>query len=566
MKIESRDTTIRSLLKSSYYLVPRFQRPYSWEIENVEDFWVDTVQESQGDYFIGAMVVYPHTKDTYAVVDGQQRLTTVVLLLCALRQAFRVFDDSERAEGTHGFIERPDEDNEPQYVLQTETSHPYLQDRILSSEEPSLEDIVPGAEERSLAVAYGKLRALVDQATDSIVHSSTISEEKKKKQAQDELKRVRDKLLDLQVILVEVDNQDDATLIFETLNARGKDLTVADLVKTHLLGYLKQRNKSLDAPRLKWEGIREKLDASQVEISMTAFLLAVWQSRYEYVNEKKLFKSVKATVKRNNAAAFLDLLVGEAEFYRQLIEPGYRKWQGGKEWASAADSLKFLQDFRLRQPMPLLLSLLRESKSQDLKPKQLARALSLIERFHFAFTVVAQKSSSGGWSFLYARLARALLEAQKPNKVAVIDELQDRYSERFPDMAEFVGAFSALSFTDDFTQQKRTVQYVLKRTYEHGSKTANVDPSRMTIEHLAPQSDKKVTRVGELGNLIWVPESLNLDLGSKSFREKQKILSKTSGVWIPPEILQASGWGDAEIEARTLEMAEDGYTDIWLIT
>lgn len=50
MKIESRDTTVRSLLKSAYYLIrPRFQRPYSWERENVEDFWVDTIQESEGE-------------------------------------------------------------------------------------------------------------------------------------------------------------------------------------------------------------------------------------------------------------------------------------------------------------------------------------------------------------------------------------------------------------------------------------------------------------------------------------------------------------------------------------
>jgi uncharacterized protein with ParB-like and HNH nuclease domain len=116
VKIESRDTTVRSLLKSAYYLIPRFQRPYSWGPDNVADLWEDAVQESQGDYFIGAMVLFPSSKDTFAVVDGQQRLTTIVLLMCALRTAFHEHDDSARAEGTHGFVERVDEDNEPQYV------------------------------------------------------------------------------------------------------------------------------------------------------------------------------------------------------------------------------------------------------------------------------------------------------------------------------------------------------------------------------------------------------------------------------------------------------------------
>jgi Protein of unknown function DUF262/Protein of unknown function (DUF1524) len=565
MKIESRDTTIRSLLKSSYYLIPRFQRPYSWRSENVEDLWEDAVRESQGDYFIGAMVAFPQTKDTYAVVDGQQRLTTIMLLLCALREAFREHDDLERAEGTQGFVERPDEDNQPQYVLQTETSHPYLQDRILSGDPGQLKNITPGSEEKALAAAYEQLARYIEQAAKSILESPTIPKAKKPDAVRTELKRIRDKVLDLQVILVEVDNQDNATLIFETLNARGQDLTVADLVKTHLLGYLKQRNKGLDAPRIKWDGIRAKFDASQVEIGLTPFLLAVWQSRYEYVNEKKLFKAVKATIKRKDAAQFLDLLVEEAELYRQLSEPGYRKWRPGKEAASAADSLRFLQDFRLRQPMPLLLSLLRDADSGSLKPKQLARALALIERFHFGFTVIAQKSSSGGWSFLYARLARELLGKPKDRKAEVVDELEDRYRDRYPDMAEFVGAFSELHFSDAFTQQKRTVQYVLKRMYEHGSKTANVDPSRMTIEHFAPQSDTSISRVGELGNLIWVPESLNLDLGAKTVAEKQAILRQAQGVWVPPDLLAARRWGDDAINARTLALAEAGYDDIWAI-
>lgn len=426
MKIESRDTTVRSLLKSAYYLIPRFQREYSWDRENVDDFWVDTIQESQGDYFIGAMVIYPETKDTFAVVDGQQRLTTITLLLCALREAFKAHDDPERANGTHGFIERQDEDDQPQYVLQTETSFPYLQDRILSKEEPEVK-ITPGKEEKALADAYSQLRAYIDATVRAIKDKPTIPKDSRLDRVREELKGIRDKVLDLQVISVEVDNRDDATLIFETLNARGKDLTVADLVKTHLLGYLKPKNKGLDAPRLKWDGIRQKFDDSQVDIGMTLFLLAVWQSRYEYINEKKLFKSVKYRIKRQQAQGFLDLLVDEAELYRQLIEPGYRKWAKGKEYDAAADSLRFLQDFRLRQPIPLLLSILREADAGNLKPKQVARAFSMIERFHFAFTVIAQKSSSGGWSFMYARLARELLEKPKDQKVTVIDELEESF-------------------------------------------------------------------------------------------------------------------------------------------
>lgn len=564
MKVESRDTSVRSLLKSAYYLVPRFQRAYSWDRENVEDFWTDTIQESAGDYFIGAMVVYPESKDTFAVVDGQQRLTTLTLLLSALRDAFESRGDNDRANGTHGFIERPDEDDRPQFVLQTETSHPYLQDRILSRNGAGL-SVDIGSEEGALKVAYDRLNSYVKAAISTIEDSSTIPKDEKTERVLADLKRIRERVLDLKLIFVEVDNQDDATLIFETLNARGKDLTVADLIKTHLLGYLRAENKGLDAPRHKWDGIRAKFDASQLDISMTAFLLAVWQSRYEYVNERKLHKAVKSIIKRDKAAGFLDLLVHEAELYRQLIEPGYRKWGRTKEERAAADSLSFLQQFRLRQPMPLLLSLLRDYDAGKLKARQLARAFSLLERFHFAFTVVTQKSSSGGWSFLYARLARELLHKGKDRKPEVIDELESKLADRFPEPAEFIEAFSDLAYSNEFTQQKRTVQYALRRLYEHGSGTRTTDFSRMTIEHLLPQSAGG-NRVAELGNLILIDEQLNVELDDQPFEKKKEVLAKNRDrVWVPEDVLHAKDWTDEAIKERTERLAKEAYEEVWAL-
>jgi uncharacterized protein with ParB-like and HNH nuclease domain len=58
MKIESTDQEVRTMLSSGYYRIPRFQRPYSWDRENIQDFWEDVIQENPQDYFIGSMVVY----------------------------------------------------------------------------------------------------------------------------------------------------------------------------------------------------------------------------------------------------------------------------------------------------------------------------------------------------------------------------------------------------------------------------------------------------------------------------------------------------------------------------
>ena len=74
MKIDSKDRDVQDILASSFYKVPRFQRPYRWEKDNVIDFWQDTIMDSKGDYFIGAMVGYKLKENFFGIVDGQQRI------------------------------------------------------------------------------------------------------------------------------------------------------------------------------------------------------------------------------------------------------------------------------------------------------------------------------------------------------------------------------------------------------------------------------------------------------------------------------------------------------------
>jgi uncharacterized protein with ParB-like and HNH nuclease domain len=130
MKIESIDQDIRTLLSSGYYRIPRFQRPYSWEREHIQEFWNDIIQDNPGDYFIGSMVVYELGKQRFGVVDGQQRLTTITVLLCVLRNTLDSLKFKDLATGVNSLIERRNIDNQPEFILSTETSYPYFQDHI----------------------------------------------------------------------------------------------------------------------------------------------------------------------------------------------------------------------------------------------------------------------------------------------------------------------------------------------------------------------------------------------------------------------------------------------------
>ena len=120
MDISSIDKTVREVLKSNYYKIPRFQRPYSWEREHIDDFLNDVIVDSDSDYFIGSMVVFRINEETYGVVDGRQAHYDHN----DSGGSKRVFQDNWRrhlAKRIQGMIERKDLDDEMRYVIQTET-------------------------------------------------------------------------------------------------------------------------------------------------------------------------------------------------------------------------------------------------------------------------------------------------------------------------------------------------------------------------------------------------------------------------------------------------------------
>ena len=242
MKIKPIDRDVRSLFESHFFVIPRFQRPYSWDRENLADFWTDVCETTDDDYFIGSMVVYregQHATETN-VVDGQQRLTTIILPLCVIRDRLLQIGEEALARGLHGLVERPDLDSRKRYTLFSETPYPYLQDRIQKLGEPELKLDV-GPEEVALKAAYDEFCERLDAKLVNVENQPGNRKQKDKNKV-DFLKDLRDRVLRFQTILIELDDEDDAYLIFETLNTRGKDLQPADLVKNHLTRLLKAPN------------------------------------------------------------------------------------------------------------------------------------------------------------------------------------------------------------------------------------------------------------------------------------------------------------------------------------
>lgn len=567
MKINSIDKNIKSVLSANYYKIPRFQRPYSWNQENISDFWIDTIVDSETDYFIGSIVVFDTGNDTFGIVDGQQRLSTITMVLCALRKTLHIEGFSGLAEAVHHLIERADINNKPRFVLSTESSFPYFQEYVQKYGEPDMQ-VQAGEEEEDIKSAFAQICQYIQETVQSIKSDPTLNAEGKKKQIQDKLISIRDKLLNLKVIFIELDNEDDAYTIFETLNTRGKDLNVADLVKAYLTRLLPTKTVGVDTAKMRWEQVLGTIESSSAEIDIVGFLHHYWLSKYEYTTVKKLFKEIKKRIKKDNAHAWLNELVRDAVTYREIHEVTYAKWK--IEQQHIRDSLDAFTLFRIRQQVPMILSIMRDYKAGKLKKKEVERMLAAIENFHFVFTAVTSQRSSGGISQMYASSARNLVSAAtRDEKMNVLKDLHDKLKKRVPSYQEFEANFKEIKYSNDYTKQKKLVKYILRRIHEYYNKDVAADYDRMTIEHIAPQGEPVTGSIdhdhmAQLGNLILVTQELNKKLGDKSFQEKKKILNENN-IKLDDVLGSSSSWANQQIEKRTKLLADLCYKKIWKI-
>lgn len=542
------------MFQSNFYKIPRFQRPYSWDRGNIEEFWSDVFEEATPGHFIGSMVVYGGAGEDRFVVDGQQRLTTIIIFLAALRNVCAANNEQPLALGIQGLIERQDLNAEKRYVIRSETSYPYLQETVLKFGEPD-HDAKPSDEEQGIRAAFdfatqgfnSRVAAVVDKAS---------SPSKAKLAVRKLLEGFRDALLQLDVITIELDDEDSAYLVFETLNTRGKDLEPKDLIKNHLTR-LMPSGIEVDSARDKWNGMLRSLAQSEIDVS--TFLHHNWLSRNEYVPEKTLFKAVKAKVKKKDAKCYLNGLVADVERYRRIANPVSFQWDN--EATPIRDSLAALRIFKVTQPNPLLLSVIRSLDEKRISMKQAREAIRAVERFHFMFTAVAGQSSSGGVSKMYAAVARDLTNEEDEQKRAkILAEFRSKLKARIPDATTFETKLAELRYGPGETRDRALLKYALSKIDRVLRKDAVVDYNKMTIEHIAPQNPPVgvpiTTMFSNIGNLTLVSDELNAKLKNKGFAEKKAIFA-SSDFPLDDVVSKAADWGDDEIKSRTTWIAHE---------
>jgi hypothetical protein len=564
VKIESQDKRVDELLKSNTYIIPRFQRPYSWEPEQINQFWSDIIDNLSEAYFIGSMVVYKVGRSSVAVVDGQQRLTTITILLCAIREGFKTVDRPDLADGLQAYIEQRNRENKTEYVLQTETSFPYLQEEVLKNG-PAEAPYDVGREEEAIQRAFTIFKGNIVDTIAVFLTNKEQTKEDNLKDAVDWLCQLRDTVFDLNVILVTLDNEDDAYLIFETLNTRGKDLALSDLLRNHFAKFIKPES-GVDQSTLKWSKVLDIIDSAPIPLDPDTFIVHSWQSRYDFVTKAKAFPKIKHTVTKKTAKAHLDRFVSDSGHWRSIFDTDYAWIRTEK---SVARSLAALRVFKVVQPAPGILSLIRAYRDGVIKLKVLRDAIENIEKFHFSFNAVTSSRSSGGISGMYSSFGRQVFGASDSNAVGkAITDLVAKLREREVAASEFDAGFEQIIYTKTHSSQKALVQYILKKVALHECQPTIGNSDDLTIEHLFSQSMSKKglsdTVIGQIGNLILVDAETNNLLSTNDFAQKKAILLQR-GYKLPTVLLECDELSPEVVHQNTLRIAQLARDVIWKV-
>ncbi|WP_062428455.1 GmrSD restriction endonuclease domain-containing protein [Herbidospora daliensis] len=554
--MKATEITLRRLIQGDQQLlVPLYQRQYTWERQQLGRLWadvraqVDLLAEGRDDapsHFLGSVVLAPGpdlapSRSQWIVVDGQQRLTTLMLALCALRDHLIPEDPGHR--------ERIDEPHLINKFQRGERRYRLLPTQADRDAFKACVDAVP----------EGRLGSLVGNAYQ---YFRTMIEEFDDPADPHDVARVESVLLDrLNLVLITVEKDDNAFRIFESINNTGMRLSQVDLIRNYVFMCLPTRGQQVYDDH--WKPIQDLLDAKAMEQLM--FLVLVLErgdaAQYNavYRGHQELLQAMGRDEPR--IESYVAGLHRRARHLRAILAP-----EGDGE---IADRLRFLNEWQATTTYPLVMRLLEFREEGLVDDAQIAEALRYVESFLVRRLIAAVSTSN--LNRIFQRLAATVTSDDPAGEVrrelsaarlywADDDQLRTEIRDRA------------------FYWQGRAVQQklVLRRIEESLGSKERVDLAdrRITIEHVLPQTLTPAWRaelaaqdpeglhsglVHTLGNLTL--SGYNSELSNHSFAVKRAALGQ-SGLVMNQEIAANPTWGEPEIRARAGLLA-DRAIEIW---
>jgi uncharacterized protein with ParB-like and HNH nuclease domain len=537
------------------YIVPIYQRDYSWKEDTWEDLWSDILLVSSSEivHDMGAIVLQSKGNDTYAIIDGQQRLTTITIIALAFIQKIKHLSE----EG----IER--EANEERVRL--------LNTKFVGDKDPSSLTYFSKLTLNENNDAFFQRNILLLKRPDSIVFKKLKDSNKLLLKAYDFFynkieqyflgeKRgeqiakflneiVAKRLMFIQII---VENELRAYTVFETLNSRGVGLTVTDLLKNYLFSLA----SNIDLPRIRpqWDRIVDTIGLDNFPI----FLRHYWISRSKLVRQEYLYKSIRAKIQNADDLFYLlDELEKNAVLYVALNNSSDELWRGNKE---VKKHIVELEIFQVKQCLPLLL--IAYEKLHDLFDK----VLRIITVISFRTTIIGGYHS-GRLEEVYNRASIKIANGEIINPQQLAEEIKELYLSD----TDFKNDFSTISLNT--RRNKKLIRYILFELENQisGGTLYDFEENSATIEHILPENaateweqhfSKNVIEnyVFRIGNYTLLEANKNRNIGNESYADKVKVF-KTSSFALTNQI-DYPEWNANSIDKRQSDLAKVA-TSVW---
>jgi uncharacterized protein with ParB-like and HNH nuclease domain len=527
-------------------VIPLFQRPYSWEQKDWETLWLDLMaqyeEEGRGSHFMGAVVSVPVNSvpvgvTKHLVIDGQQRLTTLSLLLAAIREACFSGGDTLTAGIIEDFlINRHYTTPDDLKIVPTQVDRDAYNALVYRKDTASFEEC------RILQAYRFFLRKLAGKDDDEqpIAPAQVLQAIQQS----------------LQVVMINLSTTDDPYLIFESLNHKGKPLSQSDLVRNYVLMRF-QHSTSVggeqEAVYLElWRPMEDALKEN-----MSEFLRHYGMRKGTNVRKGDIYTASKSEFEKLKDAGEVRIRLSEMKIaalsYEKFLKPDL------EANPRISRRLGALQELDSTVFYPLLLRLYRYWQNDQLTSDGLVDSLDALESFYVRRMTcgVPTNALNKIAMEICAHLPETSIDTWLREKLG-----QGSGGRRWPQDDEFQEALIVRSI---YTRRRlaRYMLIALEEAFEHKEP---IDTTTATIEHIMPQtlnaawksdlgpefSDIHERWLDTLGNLTLT--GYNSELGNDPFEVKKTKLANTHFEMTKP-ILENDKWGADEIKFRAASLA-----------
>jgi hypothetical protein len=549
--IEITPETIGHLLKEGGLSVPLSQRSYRWESEHVQELFKDISNSMQDDrskeYFIGSIVGIVSDGKTL-IYDGQQRLSTSMILVAAIRDWFSWNGDKKTAnliqEESLISTDRQTHEDTAHLKLNAE-DHAFFHNYVLLSPDEAARKAEPVSGRDS----HKRIVNAVKLAKEYIkVNTASLSPQQATNRLHELLNFVRDSL---RVIWVQVQDERTAFTIFETMNDRGLRLSAADLLKNRLYGIGEKRKEEVIQ---KWQSMTATIETIEGEAeNIVEFIRCYWITGHGRTRTKDLYDEIKAQATNSNkAVALASELESASQDYAAILLSSHERLS--EYQASARNHIATLRLLGVTQVRPLLLAAFRQFSKKEFE--KLSRAC-----VSWSVRTLVSGISGGILEDHYSPTAHQITLGRIKTTAAVSAIL----AKIVPDNPKFETAFASAN-----VGKSAVARYYLRALQQQADNRKEPqyipNPSEdITLEHILPsrpdkgwehfEPDQQKAYSNRIGNQVLLQSTKNSSIGNRPYSDKKATL-RGDDYSLTSETGDHATWGIEQIVERQKRLAK----------